>query len=377
MEPQLDRFDSAEMFTAAAADGVTVDTASVQLKKFHVVEVHVEGLDQRFLDEIAAEGYNSPRAFLLKSFAKLSPTLGVVYTSALVASDEYLIPAEKQSRKGVTTSTRVFRFRTLSFFAARQVAAILARRFESRLPAERLEVRYVQLPHKQVAAAPAPYDSFAPPPGTAANAPVVSTQLDLSSASRTHSRSHSSTPLARPVFGAPVFGSLLAGRTQLSFATAASALSPDHSTVPKTSQPALFKQSASTVQVTPYVQPGRSSYSSALAVLPSAPMPRYIAAGPSTSLLRLPTATKVTGSSTASRSSFTPLPVAASAANSRESSPTAPIASTFATQTSSVALSAIAQPLAPVELLATSPSSRLLLPSRVLLVFRRSRLSNH
>ena len=273
-EPQFDRFDSAELFTAAAADGVTVEAASVQLKKFHVVEVHVEGLDQRVFDEIASEGYNSPRAFLLKSFAKLSPTLGAIYTSAIVASEEHLIPAEKQSREGVTTSTRVFRFRTRSFFAARQVAAILARRFESRLPAERLEERYAQLPHKQVAAAPTPYDSFAPAPKIAANAPVVSTQPDLSSASCTHSRSHFSTPLARPVSGAPVFGSLLVGQTQLSFATAASALLTDRSTVPKTSQPALFKQSASSVQITPYVQPGPSSYSSASAVLPSAPMPR-------------------------------------------------------------------------------------------------------
>lgn len=124
--------------------------------------------------------------------------------------------------------------------------------------------------------------------------------------------------------------------------------------MPKTSQPALFQQPASSVQITPNVQPGPSFYSSASAILSSAPKPRCIAAGTSTSQLHLSTVTEVTGSSTACLSSLNPLPLAASAASDRESNPTAPIASSFTTLTSFVMPSAVAQPFARVKLLAIS-----------------------
>ena len=72
----MDRFNFAEIFGAVAAGTKSAADATAQLKRLHIVEVQVDGIDQQFLDHIVAEGRDSLSSFMLALFDGLSPALG-------------------------------------------------------------------------------------------------------------------------------------------------------------------------------------------------------------------------------------------------------------------------------------------------------------
>ena len=97
----------------------------------------IKGLDQCFTDSIIADGCATPRLFLERTLAKLPPTLGGVYSAAMIACDETPVRCEKQSPKGTLSVALVFCFRIRSYNAAYQVFAMFNHRFDSSSIAER------------------------------------------------------------------------------------------------------------------------------------------------------------------------------------------------------------------------------------------------
>ena len=90
----LDRFDASEIFDAASIDVIFVKDARQQLQSHIAVDVMIEGLDQRFTDSIMSVGCATPRLFLECTLARLPPTLGGVYSAALIARDKTLVRFE-------------------------------------------------------------------------------------------------------------------------------------------------------------------------------------------------------------------------------------------------------------------------------------------
>ena len=132
MSVLLDRIDAGEIFAAASVDAISLKEARNQLQSYSAVDRIIEGLDQRFTDAIAAEGCATPRLFLERTFARLPPTLGSVYSAEMIACDEAFVRCEKQSPEGTLSVALVFWFRARSYYAARQVFAMFNRRFDSR-----------------------------------------------------------------------------------------------------------------------------------------------------------------------------------------------------------------------------------------------------
>ena len=141
-----------KIFALASVYAISVDDARNQLQSHIAVDVMIEGLDQRFTDSIMAEGCATPRLFLERTIARLPPTLGGVYSAAMIACDKQPVHCEKQSPKGTLSVALVFCFRDLSYNAARQVVVMFNRRFDSRPIAKRLSVCYVPIPHLRSAA---------------------------------------------------------------------------------------------------------------------------------------------------------------------------------------------------------------------------------
>ena len=107
-----------------------MDDARNQLQSHIAVEVMIEVLDQRFTDSIMAEGCATPRLFFERTFARLLPTLGDVYSAAMIACNELPVRCEKQSPECTLSVALVFCFRVCSYYAARQVVAMFNRRFD-------------------------------------------------------------------------------------------------------------------------------------------------------------------------------------------------------------------------------------------------------
>ena len=89
--------------------------------------------------------------FLERTLARLPPTLGGVYSAAMIACDKLPIRFEKQSPEGTLSVAFVFCFRVRSYYSARQVVSMFNRRFDARLNAERLTVCYVWIPQGRIA----------------------------------------------------------------------------------------------------------------------------------------------------------------------------------------------------------------------------------
>ena len=147
MSALLDLFDAAEIFVLDSVDAISVEDARNQLQSHKAVDVMIEGFHQHFTDSIMAEGCATPRLFLERTLASLPPTLGRVYSAAMIACDETPVRCEKQSPEGTLSFALVFCFRVRSYYAARQVVAMFNGRFDSRPIAERLSVFYVPIPH--------------------------------------------------------------------------------------------------------------------------------------------------------------------------------------------------------------------------------------
>ena len=96
MSGLLDRFDTAEIFALASFDASSGEDARNQLQSHIAIDLMIEGLDQRFTDSIMAEGCSTPRLFLERTLVRLPPTLGTVYSAAMIACDETPV-LEKQS----------------------------------------------------------------------------------------------------------------------------------------------------------------------------------------------------------------------------------------------------------------------------------------
>ena len=107
----LDRFDAAKIFVAASVVAISVEYARCQLQSHIAVDVMIECLDQRFTDAIAAEGCAIPRLFLERTIARLPPTLGGVYSAAMIACDETPVSCERLSPEGTLSVALVFCFR--------------------------------------------------------------------------------------------------------------------------------------------------------------------------------------------------------------------------------------------------------------------------
>ena len=67
----------------------------------------IEGFDKRFNDLIAAKGSSTPSLFFERTLARLPPTLGGVYSAAMIAHDETPVRCEKQSPEGSLCHARV------------------------------------------------------------------------------------------------------------------------------------------------------------------------------------------------------------------------------------------------------------------------------
>ena len=100
----------------------------------------IEGLDQRFTDSITSEGCTTPRLFVERTLARLPPTLGGVYSAAMIACDKTPVRCEKQSPEATLSIALLFCIRIRSYYAACQVFAMFNSRFESRPIEERLSV---------------------------------------------------------------------------------------------------------------------------------------------------------------------------------------------------------------------------------------------
>ena len=148
MSSQLDCIDAAKIFSAASVDAISMEDARRQLQSHIAIDVIIEGLDQPLTDSITSEGCATPRLFLERTLARLPLTLGGVYCAAMIACDTTPVCCEKQSPEGTLFVARVFCFRIRSYYAARQVFAMLNRRFDSRPIAKRLSICYLRIPHK-------------------------------------------------------------------------------------------------------------------------------------------------------------------------------------------------------------------------------------
>ena len=161
MSAPLDRFNTAAIFALASVDAISVKDAHNQLQSHSAVDVMIESLEQRFIDSITSEGCATPRLLVECTLARLPPTLGGVYSAAMIACDEMSVRCEKQSPEGTLSFALVFCFRIRSYYAVRQVSAMFNRRFDSRSIAERLSVCYVPISHRRcVAPAAAAAKSF-------------------------------------------------------------------------------------------------------------------------------------------------------------------------------------------------------------------------
>ena len=100
----------------------------------------IEGINQRFTDSITSESCATFCLFLERTLARLPPTLGDVYSAAMIACNETSVRCEKQSSEGSLSVALVFCFRIRSYYAMRQVFAMFNRRFESLPVAKRLSV---------------------------------------------------------------------------------------------------------------------------------------------------------------------------------------------------------------------------------------------
>ena len=94
----------------------------------------------------------TPRLFLERTLARMPPTLGGVYSAAMILCDELPARCEKQSPEDTLSVALVFYYRVRSYYAARQVVAMFTRRFDSRPIAERLSACLVPILHKRSAA---------------------------------------------------------------------------------------------------------------------------------------------------------------------------------------------------------------------------------
>ena len=97
MSAPLDRFNAADIFALASVDAISVEDARNQLQSHSAVDVMIEGLDQRFTDSITSNSCATPRLFLERTLARLPPTLGGVYSAAMIACDKTLVRCKKQS----------------------------------------------------------------------------------------------------------------------------------------------------------------------------------------------------------------------------------------------------------------------------------------
>ena len=70
----------------------------------------IEGFDQRIIDSITAEGFATPGLLLKRTIARLPPTLGGVYSAAMIARDETPVRCKKQSSDGTLSVALVFCF---------------------------------------------------------------------------------------------------------------------------------------------------------------------------------------------------------------------------------------------------------------------------
>ena len=91
-----------------------MEDAQNQLQSHIAVDVMIEGFDQRFTDSIMANGCATPRLFLERILARLPPTLGGVYSAAMIACNEKPVLCEKQSPEGTLSVAHVFCFRVRS-----------------------------------------------------------------------------------------------------------------------------------------------------------------------------------------------------------------------------------------------------------------------
>ena len=227
-----------------------MEDARRQLQSHIAVDVMIEGLDQRLTDSITYEGCTS------NAHARLPPTLGGVYSAAMIACHERPVSCEKQSPEGALSVALVFCFRIPSYYAAHQVLAMFNRRFDSRPIAERPWVWYVSIPNKR---------SVAP----AAAAAQSVTDASSSQAPPTHydaqSQLSSSSAAFRPLIPIPsprpstpdsasvVFAAPFSGAAHLSFVSPTGAHLPSDSTHSRIALPAssLFALPAFYVTITP------------------------------------------------------------------------------------------------------------------------------
>ena len=253
MSVLLDRFDAAEIFALASVDAISVKDARNQLQSHNAVDVMIEGFDQRFTDSIMAEGCATPRLFLESTLARLPPTLGGVYSAAMIACDETHVRCKIQSPEGTLSLAFVFCIRVRSYYAARQVVAMFNRRFDSRPIAERLSVCYVTIPHRRSAANAAQWSTDASSPQAPQPTSMQESQLSSSSDGfrplipipSLHSATQGS---ASVVFGAP-----FTSGAPLSFVSPTKTHASSDSSRSITAQPAssLVAQHAFNVTITP------------------------------------------------------------------------------------------------------------------------------
>ena len=200
-----------------------------------------------------AEGCATLRLFLERTLARLPPTLGGVYSAAMISCDKLPIRCEKHSVEGTLSVALVFCFRGRSCYSARQVVAMFNRRFDLRPIEERLSVCYVPIPHRRSAANAAQPSTDAS--SSQAPQPTSMQQSQLSSSSAGFrplipiSSPHSATPgSASVVFGAP-----FSSGAPLSFVSPTGTHASSDSSRSRTAQPAsnLFAQPAFNVTITP------------------------------------------------------------------------------------------------------------------------------
>ena len=78
-----------------------------------------------------SEGCAIPRLFLERTLARLPPTLGGVYSAAMIACDELPVRCEKHSPESTLSVALVFCFRVRSYYVARHIVVMFNCRLDS------------------------------------------------------------------------------------------------------------------------------------------------------------------------------------------------------------------------------------------------------